>query len=188
MPAHPLDVLPPSQRGRLFGWSLAACSLTFATLWWIGRPLETMVIRLGPLRLKGILAFEFAGDPETAREIIACWKGEALTRAGFGLGLDYLFMVTYALVFSLACLWSRDVLRPRFPRLSGLGTGMAVASWLAAGADALENVALVRQLLAAPLSPWPEMAFGMASIKFALLALAAAFSLVGLVARVARRG
>ena len=188
MPDHLLDMLPPSQRGRLFAWSLAACGLLSGTLWWIDRPLRTMVIGLGPLRLTGTLAFEFACDPETAGEIIACWRAEALTRARFALGLDYLFMVAYALVLSLACLWARYMIRPWSTRLSGLGTLLASAVWLAAGADALENAALLRQLLARPLSPWPEMAYCLASLKYSLLALAAVFIVVGLMARLTRRG
>jgi hypothetical protein len=149
------------------------------TLSWIGRPLRTPPVYLPFGLTDGIVAFELAGDPQTAREIVDRWQGDLLLRAGFSLGLDYLFIVAYATALALACLWAVDQLRSRVAWLASLGIWLAWGQWLAGALDAVENGALVRQLLIAPSSPWAEIAYWSATFKFLLIFAGGAYLFLG---------
>ena len=52
---------------------------------------------------------------------------------------------------------------------------------IAAALDAVENVALLQVLDGHTDQPWPGIAFGFASVKFALLALVVVYLIAGLV-------
>ncbi len=58
---------------------------------------------------------------------------------------------------------------------------MAWAAPVAAALDAVENVALLRVLDGQTGQPWPGIAYGFASVKFALLALVVVYLIAGLV-------
>lgn len=59
---------------------------------------------------------------------------------------------------------------------------MAWAAVAAAGFDYIENIGLAVSLWGEPASPWPQIAFAAAVAKFALLALALAAAISGLLA------
>jgi hypothetical protein len=119
----------------------------------------------------GIVAIQLAGNAEAVQEIIGSWDGPLLVRAGFSLGLDYLFMVAYATTIALACLWGASVLGPKFGWLASTGELLAWGAWIAASLDAIENAAVLRQLLFGAASPWAETACWAATLKFTLIVL-----------------
>ena len=103
---------------------------------------------------QGIVSFGLAGNQAVAQEILASWDSTARVYAGLSLGLDYLFMAAYATAISLGCVWAVRSLRlPRW--LGGLGIFLAWGQFVAAGLDAVENVALIQQLLGAQAAAWP---------------------------------
>jgi len=126
---------------------------------------------------KGILAFEFAGDWATARQILTEWGEAGRIRAGVSLGLDYLFLVLYSTAIALACLWAAG----RLPH-PALGVALAWAQWVAAGFDASENAALLAILLGARQGPWPQLARRCAAVKFVLIGSGTLYALGGLIA------
>lgn len=128
----------------------------------------------------GIISFELAGSVARAQAMIDSWDARARLYAAFGLGLDYLFMVSYALAIGLGCLRAAGVLGRRWPRLAGLGRLLAWGLSLAALLDAIENFALTTMLLAGAASaPWPALAAGCAAVKFALVGLGLLYALAG---------
>lgn len=129
----------------------------------------------------GILALQLAGDSTTVRSITDGWEAEHFLRAGFLLGLDYLFAVAYAIFVALACLWSASILRRRIRSLGWIGRMLAWAVLGAALLDAAENVMLLHQLLHGPAFPWPEITRSVALVKFLLVGAAVGYSLAGLV-------
>jgi hypothetical protein len=71
-------------------------------------------------------------------------------------------------------------------RLARLGRVLAVAALIGAACDAVENAALLRVLAGHTDQPWPGIAFGFASAKFALSLAAALFVIAGFLLTVKR--
>jgi hypothetical protein len=130
----------------------------------------------------GIVSFEFAGTVDRAREIVQSWGSEAKPFASFSLGIDYLYMVAYSTTIGLACIWASRMLKTRQWPLAGVGIPLAWGQLLAAGLDALENVALLVLLLVQVAPPWPQVAWGAAGLKFALVIGGLLYSAYGVVA------
>lgn len=128
----------------------------------------------------GIISFELAGDVETSYAVLESWDQPAKSHAAFSLGLDFLFLITYATAISLACIWAA---RLNMKSLAGWGSILAWGQWIAALFDGLENTALFIMLSQAPVSPWPSIAQVAAIIKFALIALGLIYILVRIIER-----
>jgi hypothetical protein len=86
--------------------------------------------------------------------------------AAFGLGLDYLFMPSYAFALAFGTLLAAG---RHSGWLKSLGAVAGYGAFAAALFDAVENFALFRLLLGSIDSPYPEIAAICATIKFALL-------------------
>ena len=173
--------MTPERRRRLFWPLLGATFVVNASLAWIGAPLANETAPAG------IITYEFVGDVATAERVLDSWSPTVRARAAFSLGLDYLFLVLYSATIAVACLMTGDVLRSRRWPLAPLAPGFAGAQWVAAGADAVENAALLAMLLGAVADPWPRLAWICAALKFTLVAAGVLYSLVGLIARYAVR-
>ena len=104
------------------------------------------------------------------------------------LWIDYGFMLVYGAFFTLAGLATRDFARER--GLRSLAAAGRWAPWCAVGAaifDALENANLLLILGGHGGSVSPPLATACASVKFVLIAVAIAYVVWGLVARVQLR-
>ena len=107
--------------------------------------------------------------------MLQSWNPEAKIYAALSLGLDYLFLVSYATTISLACVLVARRLEKRSHRFSAAGILLAWSLPLAAILDAVENYALIRTLLGAQQNYWPALALGCAIPKFALVAAGLAY-------------
>lgn len=126
-----------------------------------------------------IIQFEFAGTVENAQMMIEFWRqNHALNSVFFLIGFDYLFMVTYGLLLWLGCKalasaydgWLRNAL-----------VIVAAAQLVAAGLDAIENLALY-QMASDSLSPiWPNLSYYCAVPKFLFVAAGVMVILFGTV-------
>ena len=96
------------------------------------------------------------------------WEADpnAYEFAAFGLGLDYLFMPVYALALGFGTLLAAG---RHGGRLKSLGAVAGYGALAAPLFDAVENYALFQILLGRVVSPYPEIAFFCAGIKFGLL-------------------
>ena len=170
---HPLDFLPPAVRRRLFLALLAWTLFLFGVFQILDRPLETGAAP------RGIVSFELAGTAQHAQQMLQSWSapgGRALNYAAFGLGLDYLFMPSYAATIALGVLLASG--RHGGP-FAALGPWLGWASLAAALFDATENFALWQLLAHGLADPWPLVAFWCASFKFGLILLGMAYALGG---------
>jgi hypothetical protein len=118
-----------------------------------------------------ILDFEFVRTTARASRILSDWGADGRSAARTSLWFDYPFLVSYALLYSLAC----GALAERAKRAgkAGWATLGVVLSWasLAAGLfDALENAALLRILGGHLGQPYPAVASASAAGKFVLSA------------------
>lgn len=170
---HPFTWLPESTHKPAF-WSLFVFTIIIIVV----------MLVLGDLLniepdLKGIVAFELAGDLAVAQEMIEKWKPRGEVFAGVILGFDYLFMVAYALTIGLGCVLVARSLSERFKSLSSVGVVLAWAMFLAALLDALENYALIRVLLRSGNELWPVVAKWCAVPKFIIVALGLLYLVIG---------
>ena len=167
---HPLEFIPSAQRHRLFFIFLALTIAGFGIFQILDEPLRT------PAAPTGLVSFELAGSPEKARAMLDSWDAKALLNNAFGLGFDYLFMPVYAIALSMGVLLACSRRGGFWPSLGAwLGWGALIAPLF----DACENLALFSILRAGPLSPYPQIAAGCATLKFALILVGLVYGLVG---------
>lgn len=131
----------------------------------------------------GIISFQFAGDLAHAQRMLSSWDPEAKIHAALSLGIDYLFLVAYALFISMACALLAKMLQSRLPLVAVTGFCLAWAQFVAAWLDAVENYALIRLLLGSQSEWYPALARVCAGIKFSLVGMGLVYMLVGLIIR-----
>ena len=184
---HPLEFFPVHLRKPFFFTFLFLTLALFAVFRVLDQPLRTVAAP------NGIVSFELAGNPLTARTILDSWKqlslllsstGEAspdivniaYANAAFGLGLDYFFMPVYSLALAFGTLLV-------VPRHTGWIRTLAIVAGYGAFAaalfDAVENYALFQVLLGWSQSNYPAIAAFCAILKFGLLVFGLLVCLVG---------
>lgn len=132
----------------------------------------------------GIVSFEFARTPTRALAILLEWKrNAALGHAKLSLIADFLYLIIYGSFFAMLARW----VGVRVGEVTWSRRAAAAAVG-AAGFDVLENTALLIEVVrfSSP-APYPQLSFAFATLKFALLAASAAYSVVGLGALARRR-
>lgn len=175
---HPFTLLPPSSWPWLC-WPLSgAALLLWLMLERIDRPLR------GPSAQRGIVSFEVARTSTNAGAILRMWRQQSvLPAARAGLLLDFPFIATYAPALAFGSLMTGSALLARSWPLAAAAEPLAWAALLAGALDVVEDLALLRELLADdPTQPWPTIAYLAALAKFALIILTGLYSLYGLIA------
>ena len=162
---HPFGWLAEPKQGRALTLLIVITLAVMAALLAIGKPLKTSAAPAG------IVSFEFAGEPAAARQMMQSWGPRGQIYAGLSLGLDFLFLVTYASAIALGCVVCARVFQPWSGGLATLGAILAWAQIPAALCDAVENIALIQVLLGSQAPIWPTVAYGCAIPKFAIVAL-----------------
>ncbi|MBM3667551.1 MAG: hypothetical protein FJW90_08770 [Actinobacteria bacterium] len=132
----------------------------------------------------GIVDWEFAASQERAAEILGEWGDEGQDAARLSLWLDFLYIAAFGAFFALAAAATRDLAAARgWRRMAEFGP---VAFWCALGgalADAIEDVFLLIALGGDGGDLAPRLGTSFAALKFALLTIAIAYILAGLVLR-----
>jgi hypothetical protein len=170
MLTHPLATIPVDKRSRVFvPWLIATLLMTFLFRF------------IGPAK-PSIVDYELAGSVSKATEIINAWNENDRIRAGFSLGIDYLYMPVYSTTIALACVWGAGVLKNKSWRT--IGILLAWGLWAAAVFDAIENLGLVVSLFGSPVAPWPLVSQVCATLKFTLIIVGLLYVVVGVILRV----
>ena len=178
---HPLEFVPDQYRKRCFFAFLFLTIGLFALFRILDQPLRT------PATPNGIVSFELAGTPEKALQIMFSWesankvspginRAKGYLYAAFGLGIDYLFMPVYAFALAFSTLLAAS---RHGGWLKSLGAVAGYGAFAAALFDAVENYALFNVLLSPIESPYPEIAYYCALIKFGLLIFGLFYALAG---------
>jgi hypothetical protein len=133
----------------------------------------------------GIVEFEFAGSVERAEEILATWRAEDVLDDAKAIQLfDLVYPLIYTAALAGLCIAASGAWgRAGRPGLASLGIAMAWVAFAAAGFDYLENIGLAVSLWDEPASPWPQVAFGAAVLKFGASATALLYALSGVFVR-----
>ncbi len=165
----------PGQRRAFVFFTLLAL-LVMTSLQVLGRPLKT---ELAPM---GIVSFEFAGEISSAQSMVDSWGSQGQVYAGLNLGLDYLFIVSYAGAIGLGCvLVGRNVSKMKPGWVGCLGVGLGWGQLVAGLLDAVENYALIRVLLGSAGELWPAAARLCATSKFLLVGVGLVYIFAGAV-------
>ena len=126
----------------------------------------------------GIISFELAKNIDQSIAIISSWDLNAKTNAGLSLGIDFLFLVVYAIFFATACyLIAQKLVNKNWMYKTGLL--FAKLQFVAALFDAIENVALIQLLLGSNNSIFPSIAYYFASMKFMIIAIGIIYIIIG---------
>jgi len=128
-----------------------------------------------------ILNFEFAGSQSRAAQIVSEWGAKGRSAAHLSLVVDYGYMLSYGLFFTLASFAVRDTARARgWTRLAAIGVVVPFFAVVAATFDATENAALLLTLAGNGGSFAPPFAAVCSAIKFTLISIAILYALCGL--------
>jgi hypothetical protein len=117
----------------------------------------------------GIVSFELAANHAASQKILNSWSTEAKVNAALSLGLDFLFLIGYALFISLACIWVAIALKGDHSIIYNVAVVVAWAQFLAAALDVIENLALIHVLLNSSRKWLPWLARGCAIVKFSIV-------------------
>jgi hypothetical protein len=177
---HPLQQWPRSHRGRVLAILAVVTVLPIA--------LDALVHPLHDDKPGGasIVDFEKARTVDRADEILATWRSEGVLDDAKRIQLlDFIYPLIYAAALAMACLaaasaWARAGLRG----IAGLAVVMAWVATAAAVFDYIENLGLDISLWNVPTSPWPQISFVAAELKFAAIYTTLAYVLLGLIASV----
>ena len=172
-------IQPAAQRPVL--WLLAV--LTVGILALLGYLGTALITASAPT---GMLSYNLAGSGTRASAVLASWSGQARERALLFLGLDYLYLFIYPAFISLGCARLALSLSHSAPRLAALGRSLSWLVLAAGGFDAVENYALIRQLLTAPSDLWAQVAWWCALPKFGLSLIGLVYMLAGYAIRLTK--
>ena len=153
--------------------ALVAVVLT-VVLGQIGAPLRS------PAAPDGIISYELAGSYERSAAILRSWDASVRESATISLIVDYLYLVAYPVAISLGCAIVAGRLRPRRPELAAIALVLSWGALVAGALDAVENAALLRQLVAGPGALTARIAMVASIAKFSLVAVTLPCALLAL--------
>ena len=136
-------------------------------------------VLITPAAPDGIVSFELAKNMEMIQSILSSWDFYAKINASLSLGIDFLFLIVYALFFATACY----LVAQSFSNNKWIyNTGMLLAKlqFVAGLFDAIENIALTKLLLGSSNNTLPLIAYYFASTKFLILIIGIIYIIVGL--------
>ena len=129
----------------------------------------------------GIVSFELAKNIHDARVMMDMWGDTGRIVAGFSLGLDYLFLISYSLFLGLISFYFARKFDGRFKILAKLGYSFSWIIFLAAVYDAIENFALFKILTGSGTSLMAVTAWFFASFKFLIVFLVLGYIALSLI-------
>lgn len=162
---------------RLFAVLSALLLISTAWLAWFGAALHTAAAP------DGIVSFELARTAAESRAILDSWNTNARDAALLIQGVDYLYLLIYPAWYALAIAMLARSLGGRWQTTGQL---LALAVLLAAPLDAVENYALIQQLLYGADDGQAALAYWMAVPKFVLVGAASLYIVPGGILRLAR--
>lgn len=135
----------------------------------------------------GIVGYELAWSAANAEPMIAAWRAnDVIETAKVSLGVDFVFLVAYPLMFATGI--GLLVRTPAIVKFDIVGARLARVVLLCIPLDAIENLVLWHMLNVGATNTLAHLATICASIKFLLVIVAAMWSVMALARRVAPFG
>ena len=170
----PFNNLSNSTRKRIILITFVMSAILLLAMRTLDTPLRTQTAP------SGIVSFELAANYAASKQILDSWSAEAKINAALSLGLDFLFLIVYALFISLSCVQIAAALKDDHSILFRVAVVLAWAQFLAAILDAIENLALIHLLLNSSHKWLPCLARGCAIVKFSIVGAGLIFVFGGL--------
>ncbi|MCJ7802329.1 MAG: hypothetical protein MUP82_08255 [Candidatus Marinimicrobia bacterium] len=137
---------------------------------------------------KGIISFEFAKNMDKSISIISSWDLSAQVNAGLSLGIDFLFLIVYAIFFATACYLVAQKYIYKNNLMYKTGLLIAKLQFVAALFDAIENFVLIKLLLGSNNNIFSLIAYYFASIKFVIIGIGIIYIIIGYTASLFQKG
>lgn len=142
---------------------------------WVLRCQGTPLQSASDVATRGILSYEFSWNESTAKAILKSWN--KLTGViQIQLKLDYVFLLFYPLLFSLACGMLADSTHSTVR--ASIGSTLSWVVLFSGVFDAVENYALLDMIVYGASETMAKTAGGFAEAKFLLLILAVGYILI----------
>ncbi|NHZ85384.1 MAG: hypothetical protein GWP19_05830 [Planctomycetia bacterium] len=154
----------------------------FLTLSYFDIPLKTDIAP------DGIISFELAKEIDISIAIVSSWDLNTKVNAGLSLGIDFLFLVVYAIFFATACYMVAQKFINKYNWMYKFGMLLTKLQFVAALFDAIENVALIQLLHGSNSSLFPLIAYYFASIKFAIIVVGIIYLIIGIFTLLFQKG
>ena len=129
---------------------------------------------------RGIVSFELAGNLDKGQQILESWNTQGKMYAALSLGLDYLFLIVYAVFISLSCVRLARRLKSRLPYAATWGMVIGWAQFMAAMLDTIENYALIKLTFGYQHASWPLIARWCAMVKFGIVGVGLTYIVCGI--------
>jgi hypothetical protein len=138
---------------------------------------------------ESIVDFELAGSVDRANEILGTWRAEGVIDDAKRIQIfDLIYPLIYAAALAGGCLAAAGAWGGAGRvRLATAGIALAWVASAAAAFDYAENVGLDISLWDEPATPWPQIAFVAAVLKFAAIYLSLLYALSGPIAALLAR-
>jgi hypothetical protein len=163
---------PAQQRWQR--WLTGSTILIAIAMLVVDHPLKTTHAPLG------IISLQLAGDTLAAKQVVYDWHPRERLAAAFGLGLDYLFMCSYATWMFFGCRWAAVRWLKSQPTRGKLFGWLAWGAVLAAVLDGAENIVLLIFLQSDGRSVLYPLAFWCAVAKFLVILMLVGIWISGL--------
>jgi hypothetical protein len=171
---HPFERIPSAARRRVFLPTLAAALLILLVWVLTVAPMSTDEAPLS------VSSFGTAWSLDRAREMMAPWDERARLSGAFGIGFDFLNLVTYSTAVAMACAWLAQAWREAGrTTLANVWALMAWGQWLAVLCGVVQNAVMMSLLLGSGGESWLKISYWATLLKLALLILGPAFALAG---------
>ncbi len=171
---HPLTFIHKWNRKPVFIALLVWTLILFGISLLLNAPLVTSAAPFG------IVSHQLAWTTEKAQAILGSWNERSSLFAAFSLGLDFLFIPSYAIMVGLGALLAAGRHRNMAVWLRKTGIYATYGMFIGAGFDVIENILQAQQLLKGIVSAPLVFFTGVCAIlKFALLGLGILYILVG---------
>jgi len=177
IPYSPYNNTTPGFRKKMLYWS----GIFTVVITVIFNILDQSLVTPGDEVADGMVAFELTNNIHDARIMVDMWGEKGRLVAAFSLGLDYLYLIAYALFLGIIAYETGKKLTGRSALLAKPGYWLSWLMILAAVYDAIENFALIRILTGCQYSLWATTAYYFATIKFAIVIITLVYIFLGLV-------
>lgn len=117
----------------------------------------------------GIVAFELAGNEDTATTILATWDDVGRAIAWRDILWDFPYIVAYTFTLALGCLWVAPWWKNTSSVMQSIGRALAKVMVFAAACDVSENLAMLMTLQNSGAALWTKVAWIMAVMKFTVI-------------------
>lgn len=127
----------------------------------------------------GIVSFEFISSLSNVNAAMQLWGEKGQAAVGFSLGLDYLYILVYSVLFIYCLRNTSEKLFQHNAAFAKVAAVLAVVFPVAACCDAIENFGLLKLLLGSQNELWVVVAYYCAAIKFCIIAISLVCIVVG---------